>query len=93
MCLGATLGLEHIERNGHHYHRGLSYLPREEQTAALAAHGDLYAKQHGIIAPHLASGQFQIGSLQCAGFGFAVEPDMDSMQAPSDWEFASLGLS
>ena len=80
LCLVATLGLDHIERNGHHYHPGLSYLPSEQQSAALAAHGDLYARQHGIIAPLLANGRFQIGSLQCEGFGFAVEPDMNSME-------------
>ncbi|MDA1053892.1 MAG: mandelate racemase [Planctomycetota bacterium] len=90
LCLVATLGLEHIERNGHHYHRGLSYLPRQQQVAALAVHGDLYAEQNGIVAPRLVDGRFQIGSLQCAGFGFAVEPDMSAMRSPDEWEFASL---
>lgn len=92
LCLGATLGLEHVERNGHHYHPGLSYLTSEQQSAALAAHSDLYAQQNGIVAPQLADGQLQIGSLQCTGFGFAVEPEMSSLQSPGDWEFASLGL-
>lgn len=90
LCLVATLGLEHIERNGHHYHRGLSYLPREQQTAVLAAHHDLYAEQHGVVAPRLVDGRFEIGSLQCEGFGFAVEPDMSAMQSPHEWKFASL---
>ncbi len=90
LCLVATLGLEHIERNGHHYQRGLSYLPQQQQAAALAAHGDLYAKQHGVVAPQLVDGRFEIGSLQCAGFGFAVEPVMSEMQSPDEWEFASL---
>lgn len=85
LCLVATLGLEHIERNGHHYHRGLSYLPKQQQAAALAAHGDLYAEQHGIVAPRLIDGRLQIGSLQCEGFGFAVEPEMSEMQAPDEW--------
>ena len=90
LCLVATLGLEHIERNGHHYHRGLSYLPRAQQAAALAAHGDLYAEQHGVVAPRLADGRFEIGSLQCEGFGFAVEPDISEMQPAEEWEFPSL---
>ncbi|HRX80973.1 MAG TPA: hypothetical protein P5307_18015, partial [Pirellulaceae bacterium] len=80
LCLVATLGLEHIERNGHHYHRGLWYLPRQQQAAALAAHGDFYAEQHGVVAPQLVDGRFDIGSLQCEGFGFAVEPDMSEMR-------------
>ena len=90
LCLVATLGLQHIERNGHHYHRGLSYLPRQQQAAALVAHGDLYAEQHGLVAPQLVDGQFQIRSLQCEGFGFAVEPDMDEMQSADEWKFPSL---
>ncbi len=92
LCLAATLGLEHVERNGHHYHPGLNYLPVEQQRAALAAHGDLYAEQHGRVAPRLVDGRFEIGSLQCIGFGFAVEPDMQSFQLADEWDFASLGL-
>ncbi len=92
LCLVATLGLQHIERNGHHYHAGLSYLPLAEQEAALAAHPDLYARQHGVIAPRVVDGKFEIATLQCQGFGFAVEPDMDSMQSRDAWDFASLGV-
>lgn len=90
LCLAATLGLQHVERNGHHYHPGLSYLPESARRAALAAHGDFYAEEHGIIGPHISGGCFQIGSLQCAGFGFAVEPDMSTMEAAETWTFESL---
>ncbi len=92
LCLIAALGLTHIERNGHHYHRGLSYLPEGEQRAALAAHGDFYACEHGVAGPHLTDGKFNIGSLQCTGFGFDVTPDFSTMQSPDQWEYASLGL-
>jgi hypothetical protein len=98
LCLVATLGLSHVERNGHHFHRGLSYLPESEQQAALAAHGGFY-RQHSadgrpdFVAPAIRDGRFQIGSLDCHGFGFAVEPDMDVWQSPDDWDFASLGIS
>jgi len=92
LCLAATLGLEHVERNGHHYYRGLSYLPESEQHAALHAHGDFYAEQHGIVSPHLVDGKFQIGSLHCVGFGFDVEPDLGTMQSTDEWKFESLGL-
>jgi len=92
LCLCATLGLTHVERNGHHYHPGLSYLSEAEQQAALAAHGDFYARQHDRIAPHVIDGQFQIGSLHCPGFGFGPAPDMQAMQSPSEWTFQSLGI-
>lgn len=90
LCLAATLGLAHVERNGHHYHPGLSYLPAEQQLAALAAHGDLYARQHGRVAPLLCDGRFCIESLQCPGFGFAVLPDWDNLQPAEQWQFESL---
>ena len=92
LCLVATLGMTHVERNGHHYHPGLSYLPIDEQQSALAAHGDLYARQHDVIAPNIVDGKFTIGSIQCPGFGFAVEPDVASMESPDAWSFSSLGI-
>ncbi len=92
LCLAAALGLTHVERNGHHYHPGLSYLPPAQQQAALAAHGDMYARRHGVVSPHIQDGVLEIGSLQCVGFGFAVTPDFDSMQSPEEWDYASLGI-
>lgn len=90
LCLAATLGLSHVERNGHHYHPGISYLSQSEQEAALAAHPDLYHQRQGIIAPHVQNGCFEIASLQCPGSGFAAIPDMKSMQAVEEWSFDSL---
>ena len=92
LCLGATLGLTHVERNGHHYHPGLAYLPEAQRYRALAVHPDFYVKEHGIIGPNIVDGQFRIGSLQCVGFGFAVEPDMSTMEPAESWQFESLGL-
>lgn len=92
LCLTATLGIEHVERNGHHYHPGLSYLPNSQQQAALAAHGDLYQLQHGRISPRLINGRFHIASLHCPGFGFAVPPDLSAYTPASAWDFSSLQL-
>jgi len=92
LCLAAAFGLTHVERNGHHYHPGLSYLPRQQQQAALAAHADMYGQTGSVIGPRVMQGRLEIGSLQCAGFGFAVLPDFTSMQSPEQWDYASLGL-
>lgn len=92
LCLAATLGLEHVERNGHHYHPGLSYLPSSQQQAALAAHPDFYEARASAIRPRLHDGRFEIASLQCVGYGFAVEPEFTTMQSPDAWSFASLGI-
>ncbi len=85
LCLVATLGLEHVERNGHHYHPGLSYLPQAQQDEALASHGDFYELRNGRVVPKVRAGRFKIASLQCIGFGFAVEPDMNSMLSVEQW--------
>jgi L-alanine-DL-glutamate epimerase-like enolase superfamily enzyme len=92
LCLAATLGLTHVERNGHHYHPGLSYLPSSQRQAALAAHGDFYARINGVVTPCVRDGKFQLGSLQCVGFGFAVLPDFDALVPASEWRYESLGL-
>jgi hypothetical protein len=92
LCLAATLGLQHVERNGHHYHPGLSYLPEAERRAALDAHPDFYVEEHGIIGPRIEDGRFRIASLHGPGFGFAVEPDMSAMEPADTWTFESLGL-
>ena len=92
LCLVATLGLTHVERNGHHFHPGLSYLPGLQQQQAMVAHPDFYHVQGGQVSPRLVDGRFQLGSLQCVGFGFDVEPQLDSMQSAEQWQFSSLGL-
>jgi hypothetical protein len=38
----AALGIESVERNGHHYFAGLSMFDKATQDAALAAHPELY---------------------------------------------------
>ena len=93
LCLTAALGLRHVERNGHHYHRGLSYLPPAQQQAALTAHGDFYTEERGTVVPRLRDGKFQIGSLQCIGFGFDITPAWDAYESPEDWDFDSLALN
>jgi hypothetical protein len=92
LCLAVTLGMTHVERNGHHFHPGLSYLPESQRRAALAAHPDFYAEQHGIIGPAVRDGRFHLDSLQCLGFGFAALPDMSAYTPAADWRYKSLGL-
>ncbi|MCC7399293.1 MAG: mandelate racemase [Planctomycetes bacterium] len=71
----AVLGLPHVERNGHHYCRGLDHLPAPVAAAALAAHPDLYrALDHGGVAVRITGGEMQVGSsLQAIGYGTALD--------------------
>ncbi|HUA52527.1 MAG TPA: enolase C-terminal domain-like protein [Candidatus Sulfotelmatobacter sp.] len=81
LALVAFLGLEHVERNGHHYVDGMAALPAGEQDAFLAAHPDLYERSHGAVRLRLTDGELAIGSLACPGFASAAEPDWRAMRA------------
>ena len=93
----ATLGIEHAERNGHHYFAGLSMLPNDLQAQILAAHGDLYRPHttpSGQRFPTLAikNGAVDVGSVTAAPFGPETAIDPSQFTPVAEWEFASLGL-
>jgi hypothetical protein len=70
LAMMALLGIEHVERNGHHYYRGLSLWPADWQDAVLAAHGDLYARHRdGFTYLHIREGRVALGSVNTAPFG------------------------
>jgi hypothetical protein len=92
LALVATLGINHVERNGHHYYRGLNYLPTSEQLRILEAHPDLYHAFSEGAAVNIDSGDLNITSLHCPGYGFAIEPDLGSYTPADEWEFSSLGI-
>jgi hypothetical protein len=80
LALVSLLGLGHVERNGHHYVRGLAALPAAEQRAFLAAHPDLYMDDGGLVRVRIVGGRLAIGSLACPGFATAAEPDWSGMR-------------
>ena len=70
LALMALLGIEHVERNGHHYYRGLSVWPEDWQRAVLAQHGDLYERhREGFASVLIREGRIQLGSVNAAPFG------------------------
>ena len=80
LALVSILGLEHVERNGHHYVNGMAALPAAEQAAFLAAHGDLYERSHGAVRLRIRDGALALGSLACAGYASCALPHWDSMR-------------
>ena len=87
----AALGIEHVERNGHHYVRGLDHLTAHEQATCLAAHGSLYREvESGLVALDVRGGKIAVESLQVAGLGVGMSVAVDEMVALEEWEFASL---
>jgi hypothetical protein len=91
LAMVALLGIDHIERNGHHYFRGLDHLSAAERDAALGAHPDLYERRGDEVFLKITDGMLSCASLQVPGMGFAAPPDMTRLISPEDWDFASLG--
>ncbi|MCF6310902.1 MAG: hypothetical protein L3J39_00475 [Verrucomicrobiales bacterium] len=82
-----ALGIKHVERNGHHYMRGLSAFPQEVQAQTLQDHADLYqTDQENIPCVHIKGGKVNIQSLLDAPFGTAFRID----QVMPDWTWLSV---
>ena len=89
LALVTLLGLEHVERNGHHYVNGMAAAPASEQHAFYAAHPDLYERSHGAVRLAIHDGKIALTSLGCHGFASGAEPDWTSL-APMDERSAAL---
>jgi len=76
LALVSLLGLTHVERNAHHFIDGFNGRPEQEAQAYLQAHPDLYHLHAGKAHLNITDGRLQIGSLNCAGFGSGVDPDL-----------------
>ncbi|MDP3252185.1 MAG: hypothetical protein Q8M77_09795 [Hydrogenophaga sp.] len=78
--LAASLGVMHIERNGHHYVDGFGAAPVDEAKAFSAAHAGFYEIANGH--PHLAvqNGRLVLNSLYVPGFATAAMPQWRSLQ-------------
>lgn len=79
LAVQAALGIESVERNGHHYFAGLSMFPEEVQRATQEAHPDLYIPSPGGF-PSLAldAGFIRLGTVNAAPFGVGFLPDVTS---------------
>jgi hypothetical protein len=70
LAMMALLGVENVERNGHHYYLGLSLWPQEWQESTLAAHPDLYHRhRQGFACLQILQGRVALGSVNTAPFG------------------------
>jgi hypothetical protein len=74
-ALVALHGLEHAERNGHHYVDGFAATPANEAEAFLAAHPDLYERAGNTVRLAVHEGALTTASLVTPGFASGVDPD------------------
>ncbi len=81
LALVALLGIDHVERNGHHYVKGMAGASEGEQSRFIDAHPDLYTMLDGQAVLRIEQGDIALGSLDCPGYAVAAEPDWTSMDA------------
>ena len=79
------LGIEHCERNGHHYNFGLSMLSAKDKQNVVKHHPDMYVKRGDEWFLNVRGGRVDCASLQCPGFGVRDEPDWPSMMNMNAW--------
>jgi hypothetical protein len=85
-----ALGITHVERNGHHYVRGLAHCSTAERVASLRHHRDLYTGDEREAWLRIEAGRLRVGSLATPGYGVAFDPDLASMVPLDRWTFDSL---
>ena len=82
----AALGIPHVERNGHHYFRGLSMHRPELQDAILTRHPGLYERHpQGFAALAIHQGQIDLRSVNSAPFGCGLDLDLSAFTPLSTW--------
>ncbi len=89
----SVLGIQNVERNGHHYFPGLSVFPADVQQLTLAEHPDLY-HQHGRFPTlKIQKGKIDIASTLQAPFGFNARFAPEQwFQTENSWNFESLQI-
>lgn len=86
LAVTATIGAHHVERNGHHYFRGLSAFPETIQESVLDAHGDLYRRhEDGFPTLDVDGGDVNLGSVVDAPFGTAIEDETGQFPTLDTW--------
>ncbi len=91
LATASTLGIEHVERNGHHYFAGLSMFPDSVQDAVLAQHNDLYRRHgRGFAALSIKHGRIALGSVIDAPFGVGIDVQAERFPALDECDFSHL---
>jgi hypothetical protein len=81
LALVSILGIDHVERNGHHYTHGMAAAPAEEQKRFLERFPDLYRDLNGVTCARIDAGHMSTkGVLDAVGWGSAEPPDWSVME-------------
>jgi hypothetical protein len=86
----AALGIESVERNGHHYFAGLSMFPHGVQKQVLESHGDLYRpSRDGWPTLAVTDGKVSLDSVNRAPFGVGFALDVEQFTPLAVWRRAN----
>lgn len=86
LAVCAALGIESVERNGHHYFAGLSMFPEEIQRQLLAAHPHLYhASERGWPTLSIGEGRIQLHSVNDPPLGVGAVVPVDGFAPLAAW--------
>lgn len=78
--LAASLGISHVERNGHHYGDGFGSA-REEAARFGRAHAGFYSDRGGCVRLAVRGGQLDLATLHVPGFAVAAEPQWETLRS------------
>ncbi len=91
LALMSTLGIKHVERNGHHYFKGLSMWPKNVVAQVMAKHADLYSlSSKGHPTLKINNGEIKINSVNQSPFGCNVSLDSSEYIPLNEWSVDSL---
>ncbi|MBX7209629.1 MAG: hypothetical protein K1X78_15035 [Verrucomicrobiaceae bacterium] len=86
LAMTAMLGIGHVERNGHHYFRGLSMYPDAVQWSVLETHAGFYRRHEaGFPTLDIRDGRLALSTVNGAPFGFANEMPVSSFETLECW--------
>ncbi len=86
LAMIAALGVPHVERNGHHYFRGLSMHSDTVQQQMLSAHEGLYRRhESGFPTLDIREGHLDLSTVNAAPFGCGIELDVAQFSTLKAW--------
>jgi len=92
LAVMACLGIESVERNGHHYCRGLAGFSKPLQQEVLNHHSDLYREMdEGWITLQLEKGMIDLTTINQSPFGVGFKMPLDGIDSVADWKRARGG--
>lgn len=85
LAVMAALGIDDVERNGHHYFAGLGMFPDAVQEQVVKRHPDLYHESgEGWPTLRIENGRIAVGSVNAAAFGCGLALDGGVLEGLGD---------